>query len=54
MADVVAIPAFMSDSLKAAKGGYGHAALQAVKGGASWTANMVSGKSDDKPKPGYG
>jgi hypothetical protein len=54
IADVVAVPTFMSDSLKAAKGGYGHAAFQAVKGGASWTANIVSGKSEDKPKPGYG
>jgi hypothetical protein len=50
---VVAVPTFMSDSLKAAKGGYGHAALQAVKGGANWTANMVSGQKE-KPKPGYG
>ena len=54
VADVVAVPTFMSDSLKAAKGGYGHAAFQAVKGGASWTANMVAGQKEDKPKPGYG
>ena len=54
VADVVAVPTFMSDSLKAARGGYGHAAFQAVKGGASWTANMVSGNPEDKPKPGYG
>jgi len=50
VADVVAVPTFMSQSLKTAKGGYGHAALQAGKGAAKWTAGVVSGQqSEEKP-----
>lgn len=48
VADMVAVPTFMSESLKKAKGGYGHAALQAGKGAAKWTAGMVSGQGEEK------
>lgn len=48
VADMVAVPTFMSESLKKAKGGYGHAAFQAGRGAAKWTASMVSGQPDEK------
>jgi 4-hydroxy-2-oxoheptanedioate aldolase len=40
--DMTAIPVFMSESLSKAKGSWGHAAAQAVKGAAYASANLVS------------
>jgi len=40
--DMTAIPVFMSESLSKAKGSYGHAAAQAVKGAAYGAANLVT------------
>ena len=42
MNDMTAIPVFMSESLSKAKGSYGHAAAQAVKGAAYGAANLVT------------
>ena len=45
---MVAVPTFMSESLKKAKGGYGHAALQAGKGAAQYVGSMVAGQPKEK------
>lgn len=42
MADMVALPTFMSQSLAKAQGSYGHAALNMAKGAVYGAANMVS------------
>lgn len=44
--DMTAIPTFMADSLSKAKGSWGHATAQAVKGAAYGAANLVT--SDEK------
>lgn len=46
--DMSAIPIFMSQSLSKARGSYGHAAMQAVKGVAYGAGNMMSQKSEDE------
>jgi hypothetical protein len=40
--DMTAIPTFMAESLSKAKGSYGHAAAQAVKGAAYGAASLVT------------
>jgi len=39
---MTAVPTFMADSLSKAKGTYGHAAAQAVKGVAYGAVNLVT------------
>ncbi len=39
---MTALPTFMAESLSKAKGSYGHAAAQAVKGAAYGAADLVS------------
>jgi 4-hydroxy-2-oxoheptanedioate aldolase len=41
MTDMVALPAYMTDALTKAKGGYGHAALNLAKGAVSGAAKMT-------------
>jgi len=48
VADMAALPTFMSISLQKAKGSYGHAAMQAAKGAAYGTASLVTGQSEEK------
>ncbi|KIV88704.1 hypothetical protein PV10_08362 [Exophiala mesophila] len=43
--DMTAVPVFMAESLSKAKGTFGHAAAQAVKGAAYGAANIISGQS---------
>ena len=46
---MTALPVYMAESLSKAKGSYGHAAAQVVKGAAYGAANLVSqSKSDVK------
>jgi hypothetical protein len=40
--DMTAIPVFMTESLSKARGSYGHAAAQAVKGAAYSAASLVT------------
>jgi 4-hydroxy-2-oxoheptanedioate aldolase len=42
--DMTAIPTFMADSLSKAKGTWGHATAQAVKGAAYGAASLVTGE----------
>ncbi|KAJ9639272.1 hypothetical protein H2204_003883 [Knufia peltigerae] len=42
--DMTAVPTFMADSLSKAKGSYGHAAAQAVKGAAYGAVNLATGE----------
>lgn len=46
--DMVAIPTFMTESLKKAKGSYGHAALNMAKGVVYGTASSLSSKEKDE------
>jgi len=45
--DMTAIPTFMAQSLSQAKGTWGHAGAQAVKGAAYGAANLVSGQKKE-------
>lgn len=44
---MTAIPVYFAESLSKAKGSYGHAAAQAVKGAAYGAANLVSGQQKE-------
>lgn len=44
--DMTAIPTFFAESLSKAKGSYGHAAAQAVKGAAYGAINLASQKKE--------
>lgn len=48
MNDMVAIPTYMSESLEKAKGSWGHTAVQAVKGAANASADLVSRAAEKK------
>jgi hypothetical protein len=48
MNDMGAIPMFMTESLSKAKGSWGHAAGQAVKGAAYSAASLVSSQNEEK------
>lgn len=50
VADMVALPTFMADSLVKAKGSYGHAALSVAKGVVYGTASSLSSKEKDDRK----
>lgn len=45
--DMTAIPVYFAESLSKAKGTYGSATAQAVKGAAYGAANLVAGQSKD-------
>lgn len=46
--DMTALPTFMAESLSKAKGSWGHATAQAVKGAAYGAASLVSGDDSQK------
>lgn len=51
VADMVALPTFMTESLVKAKGSYGHAAMNMAKGVVYGTASTLSSKEKDDKKP---
>jgi hypothetical protein len=50
VADMVALPTFMAESLVKAKGSYGHAALNIAKGVVYGTASSLSSKQKEEEK----
>lgn len=48
VADMVALPTYMAESLVKAKGSYGHSALNMAKAVVQGTAGSLSSKEDDK------
>jgi len=46
--DMTAIPTYMAQSLSTAKGTWGHAAAQSIKGAAYGAVNLASQGSDNK------
>lgn len=46
--DMVAVPTSMAENLSKAKGSYGHAAAQAVKGAAYSAVNVISNQGEKK------
>lgn len=44
---MTAVPVYMAESLSKAKGTFGHAAAQAVKGAAYGAANIISGQTKE-------